>query len=226
MGKERDGNNFIARIKTDYIFRAFIFSALSFFVTVVFTAYNAFLGIVYKSVWNIGIFVYYALLLCIRAYVIFSERKFYKNGLTGGRLEEKRSKILLVQSVLLVVTDLALIAPVTFMVLQKKAVNYSAIPAITTAAYTTYKIILSVRNVVKARKERHLSLKILRTINFVDALVSVLTLQYTLIMTFGGGEDRNMFVLCAVTSFIVWAVILFISLFSLTQAVKLRKKNR
>ena len=47
--KEREGNKFIKRMKSDYTFRTFIFSALSFFVTVAFTAYNVFLAVVYKS---------------------------------------------------------------------------------------------------------------------------------------------------------------------------------
>ena len=60
--KERVGIGVLKRIKNDYVFRTFIFSALSFFVTLVFTIYNTFLGVAYKSVWNIGIALYYALL--------------------------------------------------------------------------------------------------------------------------------------------------------------------
>lgn len=222
--KEREGNKFFKRIKNDHVFRAFVFSSLSFCVTIAFTAYNVFLGIAYGAGWNISIAIYYALLLCIRAYVLFSEMRYYKAKLTEEQKEQKRKKLFLVQSILLLLLDLALIAPVSLMVLQKKAVNYSAIPAITVAAYTTYKITLSSINVVKTRKERHLSLKILRKVNFVDAMVSILTLQYTLIMTFGG-MDRDIFILCAVTSFAVWAFIMVISLISLGQSVKLLKSS-
>lgn len=166
-----------------------------------FTAYNVFLCIAYKAVWTFGIAVYYALLLSIRAYVIFSERRFHKERLTDEQKENKRKKLFLIQSIFLFIIDFALIAPISLMVLQKKTVNYSTIPAITVAAYTTYKIVISTRNIIKTRNVPHLSLKILRTVNFVDALVSVLTLQYTLIITFGGGMDKDMFILCAVSSF-------------------------
>ncbi len=87
--KERVGINVLKRVKTDYVFRTFIFSALSFFITLTFTCYNIFLGIVYKITWNIGIAVYYALLLHIRAYVIFSERKFHKRKLTYAQIAVK-----------------------------------------------------------------------------------------------------------------------------------------
>ena len=79
--KERVGIKLLKRIKNDYVFRAFIFSALSFLITMLFTAYNVFLYIAYKAVWNIGIAVYYALLLSIRAYVICS-------GCVNGVAEE------------------------------------------------------------------------------------------------------------------------------------------
>ncbi len=48
--KERAGIKLLKRIKNDYVFRAFIFSALSFFITMLFTAYNVFLCIAYKAV--------------------------------------------------------------------------------------------------------------------------------------------------------------------------------
>jgi len=123
------------------------------------------------------------------------------------------------------VIDFALIAPISLMVLQKKPIAFSSIPAIATAAYTTCKIVIAVRNIVKIRKKRHLSLKILRTVSFVDALVSVLTLQYTLIITFGGGMDKDMFVLCAFSSFGIWVVLIGLSLKSLVRSIKLRQEN-
>lgn len=222
---ERVENKVLKRIKNDYVFRAFIFSAFSFFVTALFTGYNIFLGIVYKAVWNIGIAVYYALLLCIRAYVIFSERKFQKSRLTDEQKESERKKLFLVQSVFLFIIDFALIVLIAFMLLQMKTVNYSAVSAIAIAAYTTYKTIISTRNIIKTRKICHLSLKILRTVNFVDALVSVLTLQYSLIKIFGGGIDKDMFVLCAVSSFAIWILLIGLSFKALLQAIKLQKEK-
>lgn len=225
MKKERVGTKIIERIKSDRVFREFIFSAFSFFVTFAFAIYNLALGIVYKSVGNVGIAVYYALFLCIIAFVIFSERKFHKDNLTDEQKESKRKNLYLLQNIFLFIIDIALIVPISAMVLQDRVAHYSEIPAIATAAYTTYKIIVSTRNAIKTRKERHLSLKILQTVNFVDALVSVLSLQYTLIMTFGGGIDNKMFILSAVTSFGIWLILIVLSLITLLQSIKLRKKT-
>lgn len=221
--KRKSGNKFIVRMINDYIYRTFTLSVLSLFVTIAFTVYNAFLAIVYRASWNLSIAVYYALLLCIRACVIFVEFKFYKSNFSDTQKESGRKKLFLTQSVLLLVIDIALIAPITIMALEQKAVNYSAIPAITMAAYTVYKIVSATRNYIKTRRQNHLSVKILRNVNFIDALASILSLQYTLIMTFGGGSIGEMRTLCAVSSFAIWALIIVISVLNLIRAVQIRK---
>ena len=122
--KRKSGNKFIVRMINDYIYRTFTLSVLSLFVTIAFTVYNAFLAIVYRASWNLSIAVYYALLLCIRACVIFVEFKFYKSNFSDTQKESGRKKLFLTQSVLLLVIDIALIAPITIMALEQKAVNY------------------------------------------------------------------------------------------------------
>ncbi len=77
------------------------------------------------------------------------------------------------------------------MVLQQKNVNYSEIHAIMIAAYTVYKIVTATINFIKTRKSNHLSVKILRNINFVDALVSILSLQMFAIIQFKTVLERH-----------------------------------
>ena len=92
-GKKTPKNNWIEKIKNDYTFRTFVFSALSFLATVAFTGYNTFLAVVYQSAWNTGIAVYYALLLCMRAYVIFSEYKLRRRNAGESAKKQRRKQI-------------------------------------------------------------------------------------------------------------------------------------
>ena len=72
------------------------------------------------------------------------------------------------------------------------------IPAITSAAYTTYKISSAV---VRWKRTNGTILdRELSTIRLVDALVSVLVLQNTLIIAVDGGISPRMFRLAAVSS--------------------------
>ncbi len=198
----------LKRLKDDYVFRTVVTAALSFFATVAFTGYNLFLGIAYKTVWNAEIAVYYAMLVLLRAYAFFSERTINRSVVNDAKRKRRVSnKIYISQCVILFLTGVALIAPVSHMVLQKKQVNYSTVPAIAMAAYTTFKISVAVYNYFKTRKNYGLFVKMLKNISLADALVSVLVLQYTLVMIFGNGVTGDMFTLCAITTFFIWGFI-------------------
>lgn len=126
-----------------------------------------------------------------------------------------RYKTSVISSVMLLVLNLALILPISLMVLLEKPVNMGLIPAIAMATYTTYKLTMASVHIQKQRRSRHGNVLIseLRAINFIDALVSVLTLQNTLIMverTESSGND--MFILSAVSSAAIYIVILFITI--------------
>lgn len=209
-------------MKEDYIFNILVFSTISFFITLGFAIYNIVLAIIYKYPWNIGISIYYVLLLIIRMYVILSEYGLNKYNFKEKE-EKNRKNLYLSQSILLLIIDLALITPISLMVLQEKEVNYSEITAITIAAYTFYKIIMSLRNYIKTKKINHLSIKIIRSVNLIDSLVSILSLQYTLIMTFKSNADMSIFTY--ITSFIIWIIIVIISILNLINAIKIKKNK-
>ncbi|MDE7083514.1 MAG: hypothetical protein K2O89_07430 [Clostridia bacterium] len=216
-------NAFLKRIREDFEFRTYITSTVSFVVSLAFAAYNIFLGAAYKTVWNVGIAVYYLLLVGVRAFVGYKEIKFKKTGLSVEEKEERRKNVYLVQSITLFLIDLALTGPITIMVMQGKSVNYSEIPAIAVAAYSVFKIVTSSVSYAKTRKFSNLGVTALKNVNFIDALVSVLTLQYTLLMTFGDGIKGDMFTLCAVSSFAILALLIAVSVTNLVKAINIKK---
>lgn len=216
---------FFKRIRGDYAYRTLIFAVLSTVINVVFAGFNLILGIYYSSAWSIGIAAYYALLITIRAYTAVCELKFRKKRLSEEEKIPARKTPFLIQCTLLLVVDIALIAPISLMVMQKKPINFSIIPAIAMAAYTTYKIVTSSVNFAKTRKSQNLSVKTFRIINFVDALVSLLSLQYALIMTQEGSIEGEMLTLCAISSFAIWTAVIVISIISLRYAIKIRRSK-
>ena len=221
MGTVEGG--FFKRIRKDFEYRSYVTSTVSFFASLAFAGYNIFLGAAYETVWNISVAVYYLLLVGVRAFVGIKEIKFKKSGLTDEEKEERRRNVFLVQSIMLFVVDLALVGPITIMALQRKSVDYSTIPAIAVAAYTVFKIVTSSISYAKTRKMTNLGVRSFKNLNFIDALVSVLTLQYTLIMTFGDGINGEMLTLCAVTSFAIWVFLIAVSVTNLIQSVKIKR---
>lgn len=134
----------------------------------------------------------------------------------GDRVRH-RQKTPLISSVMLLMLNLALILPISLMAKLEKPVNMGLIPAITMATHTTYKLTMASVHVRKQKHSRHGNVLIaeLRTIPFIDALVSILTLQNTLIMV----------ILSAVSSAVIYVVIMITSIRFLVTGVLAQKKT-
>ncbi|MCD7732089.1 MAG: hypothetical protein LUH56_01420 [Oscillospiraceae bacterium] len=201
-------NSFIERYRTDYEFRTFSSAWLSLGITVGFAAYNGYLGIAKGSLWHGSIAGYYIILAIIREIILLSERKI--------RTQENRNKARLrtfrVSSAFLLLLNIALICPIALMVMFEKPVGYPLYVAIAMAAYTTYKIIMASVNFGSKKKKLSGNILIseLRAINLIDAIVSVMSLQNTLIMVNGGAE--SMLTLSAITSGAMYALVLVITI--------------
>ena len=110
--------------------------------------------------------------------------------------------------------DLALFWPITMMVVLDKPVSMGLTPAIAMAAYTTWKIIMASihMNQQRSRSGGNILVAELRTVNFIDALVSILTLQNTLIMVnLAAADENSMLPVSAASGAIIYVVIVFIT---------------
>ena len=195
---------FIDMWKADYQFKTLATSTLSALVGLGFTVFNVVLGIVYKSVWNISISVYYVLLAIVRGIVVHSQRKV--NVADNQKKQEQYKRIYFKTHILMIFMDMCLIAPIAYMVIGERSYEYGLIPAIAMAAYTTYRITMGIINLGKSRKQENILIRELRTVNLQDSLVAVLTLQNALIIA-NGSDMQSMLALTAWTSAGIWLMI-------------------
>ncbi len=198
-----------ARWNKDYIFKTLAGSVFSFGVTVLFAFYNGYLGIRLLSLWNGSICVFYLLLAAIRGTILLTE----KNNAQRSETEKSRRRQMTfkITSAMLFLLNLSLIVPIALMVVREKPINLGLTPAIAMVAYTTYKIIMASLH-IKKNKHNDILIAELRTINFIDALVSVLTLQNALITVKSTDADSNdMLVLSAISSAAICLFILFVT---------------
>lgn len=227
--KDPMGNNaafqkiqrFLKKCKKDYIFKTITSTILSFCVTVLFAFYNGFLGIHLLSIWHGSICMYYFLLAAIRGMILLTE----KNNRTKDEKQksECRRRAFFISVIMLLLLNLSLILPISLMVIMKKAVNMGIIPAITMATYTTYKITMASIHIHKQKRSNHNNVLVaeLRIINFIDALISILTLQNTLIMVNQTKpNNHDMLTLSAVSSAVIYIVIIFITVSLLIRGLK------
>ncbi len=212
----------IKEIKNNLLYKTLLVSFMSLMINCAFIIYNAYLGIKFKDAFAIGISIYYFLLIWIKSITLMVEKKIAKKE--EKIIKNARIKNYKVSSVFVFIIDFCLIAPIILMVTQPKEIKYDLIPAIAMAAYSTYKITLAIINYVKSKKSQNLTIILLREINIIGAIVSILTLQHTLIMVNGGMDDK-MRTLSMITSIGFIVLIIIFSIMSFLRNKKLFNAN-
>lgn len=203
---------------SDYDRRTIVSSTGSFFVSALFALYNGYLGIHYQSLWYGSICIYYILLSILRAILIASDIRISR---TDQRKAGRRRKVAFVLTHgILLILNLSLVVPLLLMVKMQKPVEMTLIPAIAMAAYTTYKIVIASINLKKKRKSENILVKELRTINFIDALLSITVLQNTLIMVNHGEGNSSMLTVSALSSVAILVLMLLGSVLGFLEGIK------
>lgn len=207
--------DFLHSLREDYHFRTVYTVRISALITFGFTVFNGVIGILYRSVWNISICIYYVLLAIVRRIIVRSQRK------TVDKHQDKEmiKKTYVVTHIILILIDLALIVPISLMVIGARSYTFGMIPAISMAAYTTYRMTMSIIHYLKSKRNENRFIRVIRTINLQDTLVSVLTLQNALIIA-NGDDMASMMRLTMWTSAGIWGVILF---FTVNSFMMIRK---
>ena len=203
--------HWINKNKTDLDFNIFISSVASSLIGFVFALFNGVLWVRHRLVWNGAICIYYLMLSAVRTCLIQYEKKIkkhYKQNISN------RSLIFLHALVFLM--NLSMIAPISIMVHEEREVHFGLIPAIAVAAYTTYRISFAIVRYHRSRKvQNRPTNKMLSMIYLMDALMSVLTLQNTLIVVNASKNHSGMNILSAISSAGIWGIIVLLSVFSL-----------
>ena len=210
---------FFDRWKTDYDFKTVAAALGSLFVTALFALYNGFLGVYHASLWHGSICVYYLVLVIIRGIIISSKSRIDR----GCTTERFRKLVYITSAALLLFLNVCLVVPVSLMVVRQKPVDMTLIPAIAMAAYTTYKVVMASVNLKRRKRSSNRLVRLLRTISFIDALVSVLTLQNTLIMVIMNGDGSEMLTLSAITSAAIMLAVLALSVAAMINGIVLKK---
>lgn len=98
---------FLRSLREDYHFRTVYTARISALITFGFTIFNGMIGILYRSVWNISICIYYVLLANVRRIIVRSQRK------TVDKNQDKEiiKKTYVVTHIILILIDVALVVP-------------------------------------------------------------------------------------------------------------------
>ena len=211
-------SSFVSRWRTDYSFRMIINTAVTFFITVAFAVYNGVLGGINSSVWNGAICVYYLLLAVLRGTIAITERNLVDKS--NEYKYNQRKKVFYSTSIVLIVQNFAIVVPIVMMIFFQRNVNVDIITAIAIAVHTVYKVVVASTNLKKRKQSTNILVREVTIINFIDALVSIMVMQNTLIMTMGGEKDPAMLILSSTASAVMMSAAIGLNIFNVVSTKK------
>ena len=200
--------DWILKIKSNSDYRDALMFVISTIMTLAFAIYNRVLGAVNKSIWHESIGLYYLLLLIIKLIIVLTQKDAKKR--TFERKEKINKIVFYITGVILFLVNIALTVPIILMIKNQRTVIFGLIESIAIAAFTTFKVYMAIRNYIKNRKATNIIVKEIKTISLIEAIVSILTLQNTLITVNGSvEEDEGLTTLTIVSSIAGLLIILY-----------------
>ncbi len=202
--KKAEGSKIGSRLLNDAHYQVMARAVLSLMFNLIFAFYNGILGVLSSSAIFLASALYY-LALCIMRFAIVVRR-------WTGRRRTPRQTVAVI-GILLIFLSLIFSAMVFLSMKDQTAAVYGTIPMITIATFTFTKITLAAITAVKRRKDPDPFYKAANAIRYSEVAVSLLTMQQSMLVSFGEGYDASAVILNACTGaavcfFILWLGIL------------------
>lgn len=203
------------RLMNEQRYRVIFAATFGFFFNLLYAIYNGILGVFNQSLWFAATCAYYIILGTMRFSAILCERK--NDDTVSFQTEFFVMKF---SGIMLTVLSVVLTGVIYISLSQNNTAKYDEIIMITIATYTFGKIAMAIIRAVKQRNNPSPLLATIRSIGYAEVAVSVLTLQRSMLVSFGSMNDANKHILNIATGA---AVCLFVLGLGITLLVKNRK---
>ncbi len=198
-------------------YRIILSASVSFVFNLLYAVYHLILGVLNHSFWFIAMCAFYWILATMRFSAILCERNRQKLP-----SDDTKRFVMKLSGILLVILSIVLATVNYISLLQNITVKHGEIIMITIAAYTFYKITMAIVKAVKQHKNPSLLLKAIRSIGYAEVSASILTLQRSMLVSFGSMDNSHVHFMNAITGA---AVCIFILILGLTMTVKSQRKE-
>ena len=178
----KEGNKYARRWQDDTRLRVNVSLYGSFAWNAMYGIFQLWLGFYHRTFWFCSLGAYYICLAGMRFFLVRHTRKYAP----GENMKTELVKYRACGTVFLVM-NLALALIVFFMVYWNRTFEHHMITAIAMAAYTFTAVTVAIVNVVKYRKYNSPVFSASKAISLAAALVSMLTLESTMLTTFSDG---------------------------------------
>ena len=178
------------------------------------------LGIMHHSFWFSSLACYYMFLALMRFYLV----RYTAKNTPGSDLYRENRKYRAC-GIALLVMNLALALMIFFMVYWNRTFNHHEITTIALAAYTFTNLTRAIINIVKYRKLGSPVYSASKAVSLASACVSMLTLEATMLTTFGG-ETIDLFtrrIFLGASGTAVAAFIIAMAIYMIVRSTKILK---
>lgn len=184
------------------------------------TAYGIFhlwLGLVHSSFWFASLASYYILLALMRFFLV----RYTRKNVPGEKMLTELKKYRNCGRIFLVM-NLALSLMVFFMIYWNRTFEHGEIVTIAMAAYTFVSFTMAVISIKKYRKYNSPVFSAAKAISLASACVSVLTLEATMLNTFGNGKEDMLMnrIMLAASGTVISAVIIAMAVCMIVRGTK------
>lgn len=171
----------------------------------VFAVGNFTVGFVQYSWWFITVGAFYTVLAVMRFLVLLVYPK-------AGDDPDTECFVKRMTGILLLVLSFCLIGVNTLSVVTEQGTKYHEIIMIAIATYAFAKITVSIIGLIKTRQVFSPITTTLRNISFSDAVVSIYTLQRSMLVSFSGMDRDEIRLFNILTGTVVWIIVLFLGI--------------
>lgn len=188
-------------------YRIILSAAVSLVFNLLYAVYNCVLGILNLSFWFVAMCAFYGILATMRFCVVMCERGHQKSP-----ADDTERFVMKFSGALLLVLGGVLAAVNYISLSQNIAAKHEEIIMITIATYTFCKITVTIVKAVKQHKNPSLLFRTIRNISYAEVSASILTLQRSMLVSFGSMNSEQVRMMNAMTGAAVCLFVLILGL--------------
>ena len=192
--------------------RTVLFSACSMGWNVIYALLNGVLAIIYGSLWFTMLFLYYLVLGMMRLSVVSYDR--------NSRDNRRRKTVELTLGFTMIALALCITGVIYFRIADHRVTKHDNIMMITIATVTFAMVTSTIVSTVKAHKRQSDTLIMLRNISCAGAVGSMLSLERSMLATFGNISDSSSFTMEVISGAGAFVLILLIGISMIVRACK------
>ena len=180
-------------------------ATINLMVNVAFAVGNSVIGFASHSWWFVTLGAYYLILTIARFAVLRIQHR------SNGDIELQRFSTK-VTGILLVILSVCLIGIIVLSTVKDRGTIFHEIVMITIAVYAFTKVTLAIIRLVQSKRVTAPVTKALRNISLADALVSIYSLQRSMLVSFPGMAERDIQLFNILTGTAVWLFFLLLGI--------------